>query len=79
MDAKTQRWTTLAAGFLFAASLGVAAAARAEDPKTEAKKQHVKCEVTKDGKTTTHTVKSAEECTQMGGKVVEKKHQKTTK
>ncbi|HVP30684.1 MAG TPA: hypothetical protein VMW35_16140 [Myxococcota bacterium] len=38
----------------------------------------VKCEVTKDGKKTTEMVKSAEECTQMGGKVATAHKKKKT-
>jgi len=38
--------------------------------------KHVKCEITKDGKTETKSVKSADECTKLGGKVPEAKKQK---
>jgi hypothetical protein len=72
MSSKTHRWTALAVGVLLAASLGAPIAARAADPK----KHHVKCEVTKDGKTETHEVASADECTKMGGKVAGKTHKK---
>ena len=41
---------------------GVAVVAHAEGP--------VKCEVTKDGKKTIKHVKTAEDCTKMGGKVM---------
>jgi len=39
-------------------------------------KHHVKCQVTKNGKTETKTVATSEDCSAMGGKVVTAKHKK---
>ena len=47
---------------------GFAVVARAEGP--------VKCEVTKDGKKKIEHVKTADDCTKMGGKVVAEKPKK---
>jgi hypothetical protein len=61
MDMK-RLWVGLAALAAMVTFSGVAVVARAEGP--------VKCEVTKDGKKTVKHVKTNEDCTKMGGKVV---------
>jgi len=56
---------SLAIAPVLAAFLALPAASTAAEHE-----KHVKCEITKDGKTETKEVKSAEECTKLGGKVV---------
>ena len=58
----------LAAMAAMVAFSGVAVVARAEGP--------VKCEVTKDGKKKIEHVKTNDDCTKMGGKVVAEKPKK---
>ena len=64
-------WVALAMAPALALFLGVPARVQAADPA-----KHVKCEVTKSGKTETKEVASADECTKMGGKVAEEKKKK---
>ena len=65
MVSKRQIWMALAIAPMLVAFLATPTVSRAAD-------KHVKCEVTKDGKTETKQVKTADECTKMGGKVVPK-------
>jgi hypothetical protein len=61
-------WVGLAAMATMVAFSGVAVVARAEGP--------VKCEVMKDGKKKIEHVKTNDDCTKMGGKVVAEKPKK---
>ena len=65
MDSKKHGWTAFAIVSVLAVFLAVPTAGRAEEPA-----KHVMCEIANDGKTEKKQVASAEECTQMGGKVV---------
>lgn len=71
MSLKRSLCISLALAPVLAAFLAVPISARAAEHK-----KHVKCEVTKDGKTETKKVKSADECTKMGGKVVSEQKKK---
>ena len=58
-------WLSLALAPVLASFLALPVTGRAaEHPK------HMKCEVTKDGKTETKEVKSKDDCTKMGGKLI---------
>ena len=56
---------SLVMGLVVAGLIGVASSALAAGK--------MECSVTKEGKTTTHMVANAEECTKLGGKIVEHK------
>ena len=71
MVSKKRLWIALAIAPVLMAYLAVPAVSQAA-----AKAKHVKCEVTKDGKTETKQAKNADDCTKMGGKVVEQKAKK---
>jgi len=64
MDWQNHCWIPLTLASVLAVFLVVPTAGPAEEPT-----KHVMCEITTDGKTETKQVASAEECTQMGGKV----------
>ena len=66
MSFRKSVWLTLAISPVLAAFLAAPVASRAAEPA-----KHVKCEMMKSGKKETQQVKSAEECTKLGGKVVE--------
>ena len=59
-------WVSLATVPLLTALLATPVASRAAEPA-----KHMKCETMKSGKKHTQQVKSAEECTKLGGKIVE--------
>jgi hypothetical protein len=66
MSSRKSVWMSLAIAPVLGALFAVPVASRAAEPA-----KHVKCEIMKSGKKETQQVKSAEECTKLGGKVVE--------